>query len=141
MSNAQVAAEVKRIVDKYMVWTDDKVVFDKNEHWTSWAKEVLELERTGTRRVIRDDCDGFALTSAALLYYKGVPKKDIGIAFVVCETGEGHLVCICKDGPTTWVLDNRQTGIVPKSRLSAIGYTWKSEMEYDRIGQWVKSTQ
>ncbi len=65
-------------------------------------------------QLILDDCDGFCLAVRKLL-------RDAGIAsrLVYCEiNGMGHLVVEVQG----WILDNRQSTVVPNSLLK--DYRW-----------------
>jgi len=130
----QIINKVKDLVDHYMHWTDDKFAFDKPEYWTSWAWKIEELEKSGRFELIRDDCDGFALTSAALLIKAGIPEADVNICFCEVPRVGFHLICIVNDGERDYVLCNNHSTPIPKS---ACDYKLISIMNYGKVGTWV----
>lgn len=135
----------KEQVDKIQakVWKNFTYVLDKknymvSEHWTSHADEVEE------NKGFKDDCDGFALTSAELLIRDGVSKDDVMVCYVKCETGEAHLVCGCTiqtdKGKKTYILENRYKKAYDweDRKTGADAYEWIYFMKFSEPGKWRK---
>jgi predicted transglutaminase-like cysteine proteinase len=131
MSTKEICDAVKKAVDKAIIWMADEHTVNQIEHWQSHAHRIMEDENYHTA----DDCDGFALTSAELLFERGIDRALIRIVY--CETSEGgHLVCAVDDPDedTTWVLDNNETRVV---KWGSVNYRWISYMSYDNLGNWI----
>jgi predicted transglutaminase-like cysteine proteinase len=112
-------------VKRLFIWTSDKVIHpDYYDHWMSHADAVDRGE------IFRDDCDGFSLTCAELLYRAEYAHDQIRIAYCQTETGEGHLVCLASG----WLLDNRQRHVWAWNEIT--GYKWISSMSLGEPGIW-----
>jgi len=117
----QIARRVLRDVQKNFRYREDV-----EEFWESHASSVLADEK------FNDDCDGFALTCAELMIFKGVPKSLVSIVY--CETvGGGHLVCGLQTPETTWILDNNRPFMY---NWHDSDYKWKLFMTFDKPGEW-----
>ena len=81
----------------------------------------------------QDDCDGFACTAAELLILRGVPKKDVSLIGCRTETGAGHLVCAVVSERVTYIVDNRQIGLIEMGQLN---YKWEKRMDVNNPGFW-----
>lgn len=137
MSQYDIIKKVKDRVDRYMSWYDDQFVFDKPEFWTSWAWKIEEIEKSGKHEVIKDDCDGFALTSAALLIKAGLPEAQVNICFCEIPKVGYHMICIANDGVNDWVLCNNYFKPVLKSDCD---YKLISIMNYEKVGTWLPAS-
>jgi predicted transglutaminase-like cysteine proteinase len=110
----------------HFIYVPDKKQFPTFfEHWRSCADEV-EADQ-----IFRDDCDGFAMTSAEILVRSGADKNKIVLVTCLTETGGGHAVCVA-DG---WLLDNRQR---TAWRWDDVPYIWQKSMKMDEPGVWRK---
>lgn len=114
-----ICRKVKEMVDYNMVWTEDKVVFGVDEYWVSHADWILKHNNEQSQ--IRDDCDGFAISSADLCLHYGIPANLIRVCFVIVpdENGQftdagGHCICVVDDPKRqdSWSLDNCQDRVV-----------------------------
>ena len=107
-----ICRKVKEMVDYNMVWTEDAVVFGVVEHWVSHADWILAHDRK--KGQIRDDCDGFALTSAELCVHFGVPSDLVRVIYCEVPQFGGHLICAVDDPKTkdTWILDNNERRVI-----------------------------
>lgn len=119
----EIAEDVFRAVKKHF-----RPKRDDEEFWTSHASAVMAKEN------FYDDCDGFALTCAELLIFKGVPRELVSI--VHCQVGEmGHLVCGLQGPNTTWILDNLRPSIYDWKDSA---YVWIAFMTFHKPGEWYR---
>lgn len=114
----------KRVLRRF-IWTPDQEQYGVPEHWTSHADAIERGE------IIRDDCDGFAMTCAELAVRSGTDKSLIRLATCFVETGQYHCVAIIGG----MVLDNRQRRVVAWSLLP---YRWDKSMVLSEPGVWRK---
>lgn len=105
---------------------------EEREHWQSLA----DLVRAGA--TWSDDCDGYALTAAQIAVEDyDVPEKDVALVHCTVETGEHHLVCFLSDEASTFVVDNRQSGVWTPEQLERRGYRWIRGLTIGE-GEWRK---
>ncbi|MDG4721580.1 transglutaminase-like cysteine peptidase [Thalassospira aquimaris] len=116
-------SEIDRLVRGCFVYVPDLEEYDVREDWRSHEGAVRAGE------VFRGDCDDFALTVAVIAKQEGYAPDDIRLAYVVTETGGGHLVCLIGDQ----MIDNRMRGPVPDTFPR---YQWGSSMSLARPGIW-----
>ncbi len=87
----QAAAAVNAQVNAAITYTEDAEQYGRRDVWA-----VDPASGKG-------DCEDFALTKVAMLQARGI-AAEVGI----CMGSPYHAVALVQDGPTTWVLDNRQ---------------------------------
>ena len=109
-------------VKNLFIYQTDEEMYQVREDWRSHAESVKK------GKIFRDDCDGFSLTCAELLYEQK-RFEDIRLVHCLTETNGSHLVCYC-DG---FVLDNRQRTIMD---WELVPYTWIKSMSLNEIGVW-----
>ena len=117
--------DIHQRVLRRFIWTNDEEQYGVWEHWTSHADAIERDE------IIRDDCDGFAMTCAELAVRAGIEKSLVRLATCFVETGSYHCVAIVSG----WVLDNRQRFIIPWNSLP---YRWDRSMKLSDPGVWRK---
>ena len=122
MNTGKIRAIHQRVL-RHFIWTPDQEQYQRHEHWTSHADAIERDE------VIRDDCDGFALTCAELALRAGINEDDVRLATCYVETGEYHCVAIVEGQ----VMDNRQRRIVA---WNALPYSWDKSMRLSEPGVW-----
>jgi predicted transglutaminase-like cysteine proteinase len=121
---------VFRRVRDVFIWTADKEVFGKPEHWESLA----HLIHAGAHQA-KGDCDDFALTCLELLAEAGAPTDTLRIILCWTETDDYHCVAGVDHESGTWILDNRQRRVLDFPDLR--GYRWEKSMRLSDAGNWV----
>lgn len=120
----EIIKEIFFKVKNLFIWKSDLEQFpDYYDNWRSYAEDVE------SGKIFCDDCDGFAMTCAELLYKKEI--DDIRLVMCQTETGEYHLVCLANG----FLLDNRQRTIW---FWNQVPYTWLSGMRLSEPGVWRK---
>lgn len=113
---------------RQFVWTPDKISFGKGEYWKSLIKDY------DAGKVMRGDCDDFALTCADALLAAGTPKHDLRLC--ICETETDEIHCVLVVGGKHLV-DNRQRQVVD---WRSVHYKWLYGMDYHEPGKWFSLT-
>lgn len=143
MPDLKTINEVFAVVRSKMVYASDSTVFGKTEYWKSWKDEIVQ----GKKPIIRDDCDGFALTMAELLLEKGFKPEDVAICFcAIHQNGskdlEYHLVCKVRNPEDNewYVMDNNVPKPQKRDRSGGPDWSfkWISCMYVDKPGEWVE---
>jgi len=115
--------DIHQRVLRLFIWTPDQIQYGAWDHWTSHADAIERGE------IIRDDCDGFAMTCAELAVRAGIEKSAIRLATCSVETGEYHCVAIVSG----WALDNRER----RAKVwGTLPYHWRASMKLSDPGIW-----
>lgn len=69
------------------------------------------------------DCNDYAVTKRHYLLRRGWPSSALLLAEVALKTGEHHLVLVVRMKDGSFVLDNRQAGLLPIETASR-NYRW-----------------
>jgi len=123
MNEMPLIKAVFRQVHNQFVWTADEEVYQVPEHWTG-SPDVIEAGE-----ILRDDCDGFAMTCVELLLRHGIEPENCRLATCWTETNEYHAVAVVHG----WLLDNRMRTLRPWSTLP---YKWHKSMRLEWPGEW-----
>lgn len=85
---------IDRTVKKHLVYREES-----KDSWNSYAKEILEAQKSN--KILRQyaDCDDFAMTAVELALAAGIPKERLGRAIVWCYPTldgprEGHMTAL-----------------------------------------------
>jgi predicted transglutaminase-like cysteine proteinase len=115
-------------VRRDFIYTPDSEQFKMREDWR------IHVDEVEAGQVWRDDCDGFACTSAELLIKHGIARERVSLMMCRTETGGLHLVCGVQDGEGIWyILDNRQRRVIAKFQVA---YKWLGSMLASEPGIW-----
>ena len=119
MSLIHILTETLKRVQKGFEYKTDMMQYGVIEKWTI-PTDVDNLT---------SDCEEHAIACRMIL-------KDLGIdsRLVYCkdETGAGHLVLEVEG----WILDNRQTRVVPRDKLERKGYEFISISGFNSGDDW-----
>jgi len=92
--------DIRNTIVKHCKWMSDQEVHGVPEHWPQDA--------AGVRRILKDrvdDCDGFAVTTASILYTKrSVPEDEIWITVGWLENSETGAQLAPTDINHAWVM-------------------------------------
>ena len=124
-----------RELHRRFIWTADIDTHNVGEHWEDSSDKFL----SDPAIVIRDDCDGFALTMAGIMVKRhDIDPKKIRICVVNTEIGQrdgkafDHAVCEYGD----MVYDNRYREPYP---VGWAGYEYNRHAYFINLTKWYET--
>ncbi len=129
--------QIKAMVEKYrekMIWTPDKVLFGKYEHWVDlW--ENFEKDD-----VVKCDCEDFALSCCRAAFEQDLLSPDkFGLMLVsIKQTSKfDHCVAWFKPKQIVWIADN--TSRRPYYKFSDMVHTAIQHNTYETPQDWFET--
>jgi predicted transglutaminase-like cysteine proteinase len=117
--------KVNNAVDSSMTYVSDPEHYSKPDYW----EQADSVEAGG-----KGDCEDYALAKCRRLVALGWPREALRIATCWDEKGEYHAVLTVDTAEGTWVLDNRQLGIL---NFADLPYRWDKREVPGRL-EWAK---
>jgi predicted transglutaminase-like cysteine proteinase len=128
MSNEllQKLRKIHKSVLHNFTYKTDREQYGEEEKW------VLPEDATDQTGKLVGDCEDFALACRAKCRKVGIDNSRL----VVCltEDNQGHCVLEVEG----WILDNRQTDVVPRDKLQQRGYKWIAISGYNPGDEWYR---